>query len=62
MPTTECPNCKSTYPSVLKTCPSCGKRVLASDAKIDIKKFIPLMVALDLVIVGIILYVFVFSK
>lgn len=62
MPTTECPNCKSTYPSVLKTCPSCGKSALVTDAKFDIKKFIPLIVAADLVIIGIVLYVFVFSK
>ncbi|MNR75441.1 hypothetical protein D3C86_520650 [compost metagenome] len=61
MATTTCSQCNASYPSLLKTCPSCkapaGGPLAGSEG---IKKVLPLIVALDLVIIGgFLLYFFV---
>lgn len=61
MATTTCPQCNASYPSMLKNCPSCKAPASAPQAgRTDIKKLVPWIVALDLVIIGgFLLYFFV---
>ena len=59
MATTTCSQCNANYPSLMKTCPSCkapapGRQV----GPTDIKKLVPWIVALDLVIIGGFLFYF----
>ncbi|MNT41975.1 hypothetical protein D3C72_1783680 [compost metagenome] len=59
MATTTCSQCNASYPSVLAQCPSCKTSESGKPtAPTDIRKYIPLIVALDLVIMGGFLFYF----
>ncbi len=61
MATTICSQCNASYPTIMKACPSC--KTAPSGPKIssaDIKKYIPLIMAVDaLLIGGFLIYFFV---
>lgn len=64
MPTTVCPHCQTGYPDVLSACPSCGKAAQADTGKkpVDLKKVLPLIVIMDLLVIAVVLFVYFTKK
>ncbi len=59
MATSTCSQCNSSYPSMLKACPACKSEAPSrTAAPSDIKKFVPLIVAVDVLLIGGFLFYF----